>query len=326
MSLTVEDILNGTRTGRMQSVGHMGVIPILDDGAEDESFAPPDLDINTSHYGTVNVRNRSTDRPTIVPTGAGWVVQQAAQDHAIPGAKFVGPGKQETIDVAMCIQQSQGGTIRDGQYDLLVLPAPLRAKALSMRKEKGYSKLRGPIEEFNTSVSAGRGRGGHLEYFLNQYKDELDQFVAQFELVPGQVGAIVLLDGTVVGIERAPNKDFWTKVWEPLIRVCYGALAIKARQKLGDRPPKHRVPFQVGVKSLAGIGRALDEARERADQITGETYNEVKRQELAAGQGSDDKHGRYTLMTVANRELAGQVVLKGTSPQPSYVSICAAGA
>lgn len=324
MSLTVEDILNGTRRGRMQSVGHMGVIPILDDGSADESFAPPDLDIGTSDYGSVDVRNRSSDRPTIVPTGAGWVVAQAAQDHAIPSAKFVKAGGSEKINNAMCIQDTQGGLISNAEHMFLVLPAPLRAQALAMRKEEKYDKLWPAIRKFNEGL--GAQHGGHLEYFLQTFEAELDQFVAQFELLPDQVGAVILLDGQVVGVERAPNVEFWTKVWHPLIRVCYGALAIKARLKLGDRPPRHRVPLSVGVKSLAGIARALDEATEKAEVSAQKTFDEVKREELGAGEGPDDTMQRYKLLTVANRKLAGQIVIKGTSSVPSYVSLCAAGA
>jgi hypothetical protein len=308
----------------MQSVGHMGVIPILDDGGQDESFAPPDLDIGTSDYGTVNVRNRSSDQPTIVPTGAGWVVDQAAQDHAVPGAKFVKAGGRASIDTAMCIQSGQGGYISNADHAFLVLPAPLRAKALSMRKEKGYSRLWDDIGKFNGSL--GANNAGHLEYFLQTFASELDQFVAQFELVPGQVGAVILLDGRVVGVERAPNIAFWEKVWHPLIRVCYGALAIKARKKLGDTPPKHRVPLHVEVKSLAGINRALAEARGREYRATQDQLREVKREELEAAAGKDDSMAKYQLLTIANGNLAGQIALKGTSPTPSYVSLCASGA
>ena len=322
MNLTVEDILSGTSHGRMQSVGHMGVIPILDDGAQDESFAPPDVDINTSHYGTVHVRNRSSEQPTIVPTGAGWVVQQAAQDHAIPGAKFVGPGKEEKIDTAMCIQEGQGGYIRSANHEMLVLPAPLRAVALSKRKERSYSKLWEDIGVFNGTF--GERPRGHLEYFLKTFGKELDQFVAQFELMPRQVGAVILLDGQVVGVERAPNTSFWERIWHPLIRVCYGALAIRARQKLGGRPPRHREALHVGVKSLAGIARAIASARTATSRRTTVFLDEVKREKFSVSP-ADDVMGRYKLLTVANPQLAGQVVIRGVSA-PSYVSLCASGA
>ena len=78
MTLTVEMILKGTGIGPMQSVGQMQVIPIL--GDDDATYAPPELEVGTSGYGSVALRNAS-DKPTIVPYGAGWVVKERAQDH-----------------------------------------------------------------------------------------------------------------------------------------------------------------------------------------------------------------------------------------------------
>src|SRR6185436_21107810 len=105
MSFTVEQILKGTGLGPMQSVGQMQVIPVL--GADDATFAPPELEVSTQGYGTVLLRNVS-DLPTIVPPGAGWVVQQKAQDHALGGGSLLRPQEHKAVNTAMCIQQSQG--------------------------------------------------------------------------------------------------------------------------------------------------------------------------------------------------------------------------
>ena len=130
-NFTIEDILSGTTTGRMQSVGQMQVIPIF--GEDDDTFAPPEVEVNTTDYGTVNLRNDS-DRPTIVPPGAGWVVKQAAQDHAIGSGALMKAGERKTINTAMCIQSSQGGYIRGDKHPMLILPVALRAPALAKRK------------------------------------------------------------------------------------------------------------------------------------------------------------------------------------------------
>ena len=322
-SLTIEDILAGVGLGGAQSVGQMDVIPLFDKGGvQDTSFAPPDMEVDTSDYGTLGIRNTHQDRPTIVPTGAGWVTEQKAQDHATPSAALVAAGGSKTIDTARCIEQSQGGLIR-GASDFLVIPASLRAAALSGRHEHGYSLLWGDIDRFNQAVGLN-GTGGHLVNFLRHYKQELDQFVAQFELLPNQIGAIVLVGGHVVGIERAPNVEFWERLWVPLIRVCYGSLALKARKVLGDTPPPTRAPLQVGVQSLAGLQEALVTARSTsADLITKILEPVLQAQLLYAGR-PDDRLGGAEVLTVGNRLLTGQVVQKG-SLLP-YVSMTAAGA
>jgi len=318
-NLTVEQILAGTTTGRMQSVGQMQVIPLL--GEDDNTFDPPEFDIGTNDYGSVRVENRG-DRPTIVPTGAGWVVKAAAQDHAVGGGALV-PAKQgRLIDTAMCIQQTQGGYIAKQKHNMLVLPVALRSKALSMRKQRGYDKLWSSIESFNASVDAP-GYGGHLEYFLKKYQRELDEFVAEFELIPDQVGAIVLINGKVIGIERAPSQEFWTSLWEPLIRVCYGSLAIKASMGT-TKPPKTRVALKGSPKTLTEIAAVLMDARSREDGVVETLVNEVGSNKLKAG-SPDENMGAHFLTTVASQKLAGQIVTEGPGIEKvRYASICAA--
>lgn len=324
MRLTVEEILRGTRTGPRQSVGVMEVIPLL--GEDDDTFAPPEVEVGTSHYGTVDLRNDG-DRPTIVPPGAGWVVRQAAQDHAIGSGKLMRAGESVKIDTAMCIQQSQGGYIRRDKHPMLVLPAALRGRALAMRNEAGYSKLWDDIGRFNrrVGVSVGHG-GGHLEYFLRHFAKQLDEFVAEFELVPDQRGAIVIVGGRVVGLELAPNRAYWRHVWEPLVRVCYGSLAIEVGRALGERASVGR-PLRVTDSSLEGLEAALAEAtaQERADAEA--IVRRLAGLVLERGK-TDDRMGRWRaridLTTVASRELAGQVAHRGSEVR--YASLCAPGA
>ena len=327
-TLTVEEILNGTSLGRTQSVGLMEVIPIIDMGsASDETFGPPDISVGTSHYGSVDVQNDDRERPTIVPTGAGWVTAQAAQDHAIPSAKLMKAGGKAHIDTAMCIEETQGGLIR-GAKDFLVLPASLRSAALSKRHDRGYDKLWNAIGRFNTEAGVSHGRG-HLVRFLKQYETELDQFVAEFEMVPGQIGAMILMNGQVVGIERVPNVAFWERLWEPLVRVCYGSLAIKVSRELGKMGntglvPPTRVPMNVQTRSLEGIKSALRDARDESDRLVEAAVDAVRDMPLILAGAADDSLGKAQLITVANTRYAGQMVTN--DGRTSYASLCAAGA
>jgi hypothetical protein len=316
-TLTVEQILLGSSLGRMQTVGTMSVIPLIDQGDSDESYEAPDLEVSTSDYGTVELRHRG-ELPTIVPTGAGWVVDEAAQDHAIASAAFMGAGAERTIETAMCIQQTQGGYIKSSAHKMLILPAALRSYALARRHEKGYSKLWEDIGAFNESYGIDRGSGGaHLEYFLRQFSKELDEFVAEFELVPEQVGAIVLIAGQLAGIERAPNVAFWSSIWEPLVRVCYGSLAIKASRS--ELPPAERFSLQVTQNSIEGIRAALVGARAQEDAFMAQTFDRLCKTQLQAN-SPEEQQGDAHLVTLASPELAGQVVLKGV--KAPYVSLC----
>lgn len=322
--LTVEEILNGTGLGRMQSAGHMSVIPILDDGdAQDDTFAPPDFNASTNSYGTVDVENRDQERPTIVPGGAGWVTEEHAQDHATPSTKLIKAGGRDVIKQACCIQESQGGLISHSQMDFVVLPVPIRVQALATRKEENYSRLWPAIRSFKTAI--GTSGSGNLVDILKRFEKELDEFVAQFELVPNQIGAVIMIGDTVVGVERAPTIEFWKRMWEPLIRVCYGSLALKAARKLGNALPAHRVGLNVKHKSLAGIKSALGEANAEVKGVTDATVRAIGATELQAAADADQKLGGYKVVTVGSPQLSGQLVAKSSAKIP-YASLFASGA
>jgi hypothetical protein len=317
MSLTVDEILRGTGPGLAQSVGPMQVIPLL--GEDTDTLAPPELEVGTSGYGTVILRN-DTDRPMLVPPGAGWVVSEKAQDHAIGGGALLKPGESRPIDTAMCIQQSQGGLIGRAKHALLILPAKLRGKALSVRHVKDFRKLWESIQEMNRGAGVSQA-GGHLEFFLRAFEKQLDELVAEFEVVPRQVGAIVLIGGEVVGVERAPSAAYWRAVWSPLIRVCYGSLAAMAAKE-DKAPPATRAPLVPLGETLAALRDALAKAEEQERDALGAVVRRVRGERLSPAGKPDDTLGDIALTTVASPRLAGQIATdKGAV---KYASLCLA--
>lgn len=318
MTLTISDMLTGMEAGRLQSVGLMQVIPLtLTDPnlAEDRLVSPataPEAgegsssSFSTTSYGSMRFKNE-TDRILLIPLHAGYMVKQAAQDHAMSSAGLVAKNKTKTWKNAMCIQSSQGGYIREGDYRMLILPYGLRERAMEIREAKDYGKLWPAIEEFNRNM--GMAGGSHLEFFLKQYEKELDQFVAEFELLPNQCGAIVLVGGYVVGFERAPSPEYWATVWEPLIRECYGSLAIFIRSKFpgGVPDPKTRVPIDMtGIDTLEDLERALDTAEEAEEETVRETIRKLLDDpfELEEEEAESD----FRVITVSNDQFTGQVV------------------
>ena len=316
--VSMEDILFGVGHGRSQSVGNMEVIPLVDeDGVQDENFESPDaVEVGTSDYGTVNVRNGS-DGPTIVPPGAGWVVKQAAQDHAIGGGTLLKKGQSKRINTARCIQSSQGGYISNAAHEMLILPVGLRSKALALRSERGYDRLWGDIAKFNSGF--GISSRSELVYFLKNFDKQLDRFVAEFELVPRQVGAVILINGMLVGIEMAPSVKFWSAVWSPLIRVCYGSFAIRH----ADKAVPNRKPLGLEEKSLDGIRSALEAAGKLEAETTNRLIQVIRSDKFMVGT-VDDQMDKYSLMTVGypKASLGGQMVLSESKRTAPYLSVC----
>jgi len=303
---TIADILRGCEAGRMQSVGLMQVIPLLSELEETRIDPPVEAVVSTSNYGTLVFHN-PTGRLVLVPCHAAYVTELKAQDHALPEAAFVRARERRKYGRAMCVQQSQGGLIREDGHRYAILPLSLRRPALAKRKERDYSRLWGDIGDFNRG--AGVAAGGNLVAFLKHFRRELDTFVAEFECLDRQVGAIVLVAGEVVGVERAPSRAYWRAVWEPLVRTCYGAFAVSVARECGEdgAAPATRVPLDgAGVTDLDGVAAALEKARADEERVARATVRSLLDQPFAVDRS--DKQDDFVLETVRNAQLAGQVV------------------
>lgn len=322
MEITIKDILKGTQPGTMQTVGYMQVIPLVSD-LIDENFALPDTaEVSTSGYGSMVVKNTDPAYPMILPFAAGYVVQQSAQDHASPSAKIIKGNQQVKIDTAACIQESQGGCMRKGLHPMTILPWSIKENALTSKDQKSYSKLWPSIKEFNSSL--GLMNRGHLEDFMKEFKKDLNEFLGQFEIIHHQVGAIILMNGYVVGIERVPNYRFWKKLWDPLIRECYGSLAIQYAKRFGDNPipPKTRVPLKsVQISTLEDIRKALNEAQNKETDIIKGIVRKFIYKKFS--KTLDEKVDGLSVESVNHDQFTGQIVRN--SEEVVYASLVTKG-
>lgn len=304
-NLTISEVLRGCEVGRMQSVGYMQVIPLISE-LEDPRFAvPSDLEIGTTSYGTMEFTNPTPDI-AIVPCHAGYVTKRAAQDHAMAHAGLLKSRETKRYNTAMCIQQTQGGLIPKERHKLLILPFQVREDALEHRNENSHSKLWNSLTTLNekTGVSGG---GGHLVRFLDKFQRQLDQFVAEFECVPRQVGAIVLVDGEIAGIERAPSHRFWKDVWPALIRDCYGSLAMQVGLEKGEpQPPSTRVPLRAKIASLDDLEKALGEAEEEEDKRTKKLVRDLVDDEFQMEK--EESVAGLNILTLRHKQFLGQVI------------------
>lgn len=310
----LRDVVAGCEPGRPQTVANMQVVPLLS-RRPDPRFVPPDEAlVSTAGYGSLVVRNPKAGT-LLVPVGATYIVEQAAQNHALPHVALVDANGVKQDDRAMCVQQGQGGYIAEGRHALMILPLPLREKAHAVRRESGCARLWGDIATFNTAAGLDAGqRVGHLEYFFARYRDELDGFAAQFEPVPDQIGCVVLLNGRVAGIERTPSADYYRAVWRPLVRECYGSLALVEPAA----KPAHRA-----MRSAASRGdllAALREAEQAERTRSGELLARLADVAVAA---EVDEQEAFTTLATKGGDFSGQAVLDGD--RVVYASLVTAG-
>ncbi|MGR6999760.1 ARPP-1 family domain-containing protein [Yinghuangia aomiensis] len=253
-----------------------------------------ELAITTSAYGTLDFRN-DTATAVLVPCHLAVVVRQAAQDHAMPRAVVVRPGEGLVYPHAMCVQETQGGLIRGGRHRLAILPPPLREAAADLPVRPAFDRLWPAVRAFNHS--AGLPASGNLVAFLRRFATELDRFVAEFECVAEQVGAIVLIDGEVAGIERAPSSAYWRTLWEPLIRFCYGAEAVR-REAAG-------VPAGLGTRvalgAVGGGGSVGDSAASVSDVRDADARGRALADPVGAAAASTGLPGSLAALAAAVR-------------------------
>lgn len=326
---TIRDVLQGCEVGRIQTVGTMQIIPlVLEEDLQDDRFATPDIvRVGTSNYGSMDFSNPS-GKPLLLPSQVGYVVKSRAQDHAMATAGIVPPKSRQTWDNAMCIQQTQDGLISHGEHQMLILPLALRRPALEKRGQRNsYNKLWREISSYNSSQ--GVRAVGELVHYIQGYERQMDQFIAEFELVDNQVGAIILINGEVVGVERAPSHVYWKSVWEPLLRVCYGSAAIAASKQAQNTETvlKTRVPLEVmDLSDMDSLCDALEDTERKQNEL-------VKRQvrrllddvfEHSTEQRAPSRGARAEIRTLKNSQFVGQVAMDMTSGGILYASLVVA--
>ena len=147
-------------------------------------------------------------------------------------------------------------------------------------RTRRFNKLWDAIALFNQEM--GVQGHGHLEFFLKHFEKELDEFVAEFECVSRQIGAIILVDDQVVGVERAPSHAYWQSVWPCLIRECYGSFAIRVAQLKGGRAelPSSRTPLPDGIGSLDELESVIAEVARQEDERAKATVRELLDEQL----------------------------------------------
>lgn len=273
------------RIGALQRSGPMAVAPLFgpDRGAR---FMPPLSGLKLSRvagYGNVEIECRSgvDGGVAILPLHIGYI-QDKAQNHALCRSALMGSGQKRMFDDACCVQSGQGGFLEGRDQWFFVLPVELRETALSLRGTKDFKKLWGPISKLN--VALGLPERGHLEQIICHDRYYLTQYSSRFELLPGQTGALFFANDELIGIEVAPNAEYFAEAWMPLVCFSYGVLAKKreddrARKKLTAKTATTTKATKATNAKLEGtsIGELRSSLIERRRASTEKTLSAIGR-------------------------------------------------
>ena len=311
---TLRKLLAGYTVGETQSAGLMRVVPLLADREFAQFGGIGDIYLKRDEeYETFLMANDS-DSISVIPHGLMYVVTEKAQDRVIPSAHLI--AKEKRINVN-CLQPSQGGYMgaSDRGREWGILPRGLKQSAWLHKHEPRYNALWGDIEKFLSDAGLS---GRDIVLFFKQYRDELETFVAQFEPVRDQLGAIFILNNVVVGIEIVPTYSYWSQMWRPLVRDCYGSEAVVATKKGYGTPVFRPMLKAEDAESFDGIRKAVDDLLAEEKAFTNDVISDILDEEIAAEE--DHSLEDFTLYNLVSQNLMGQRVMHG--PQRTvYLSL-----
>lgn len=230
--MILQEILKGYQLAMPQVVGHMRVVPIITDTPFTKVTGMENVYLKKDVTYNQLIMSTREGEIAIIPQGLMYVTQKGAQDRALPSAQLIRGDKKIDVD---CLEPEQGGLMRaQEQREYGLLPYTLKAKALQYINDGEYDSLWNDITEFMRQ-SGVPGRA--IYKFFKRYVKELETFVAQFEPIDMQVGAIFVINNEILGLEIAPNYETWNLMWRPIVRDCYGAEAV-ARLQQGAVAPE----------------------------------------------------------------------------------------
>jgi hypothetical protein len=292
------------------------MIPLFGNLCPTGTFAPPASALRlteVTNYGQMILENQSK-LPTIVPLHLGYF-QNAAQNHAMCVSAILDAGESREFKDACCIQAAQGGYIEEADERFIILPQPLRAKALALRAEENYSKLWGDITNFNKQI--GLKERGHLDELKRAYQPELLQTVYHLEPYPNQTGAIFLSNNTVVGIEIAPDPEFWQELHTPLVMYCYAPLRLINRIKGIEAFQADSLEIDK-LKDLDDLSLAWSELEARREERINKLMQQIQDLTIVKRAVEEHKHNNQ-LVTIEMENFVGQMVMRDN--KVVYVSL-----
>jgi hypothetical protein len=302
----LREFLRGYEAASVQTVGNMTMIALVSQDTECEDVGTiDDLYLQRDSAYDQLTMGSNADQVTIVPNGYTLVTKESAQDRAVRSKELLAAKSSRTLS-AFCVQSSQGGFMGGHDTDkqkVRMLPATIKKAAYTHRNAQGYDGLWNSLATYNSSMGIG---GNFLKSFFDKFKQQMDEFIAEFELVPHQRGAIILINDEPIGVEIAPNPMAFSAQWELLIRDCYGSEAI-ARQKEVEKVDETAV--FADSATLEELSANLDKFEEKEWTYVEKLVNTV----LSQNESSSQRQllGGLAVVDIETEDYVGQAVRQG---------------
>jgi hypothetical protein len=290
MQNVINEYLGQAKVGRKQSYKNLAIYPLLstysialDYILLDEALNEALIDVvevdEAGDVPNLKVINKS-ERMVLILDGEELV---GAKQNRIVNTTIMIPGKATVVIPVSCVEQGRW------HYDAAqfrseerVMAPVMRAKkagkvSLSLRENLGFQSDQGEIWDGIVQIAQRRGavsRSMALSEVYEKDRSSIDEYVKHFRLIDGQLGALFMINGEVVGLDTFGKADSFSKIFKKLVE-SYTLDAIdwfdskKEHKALRSEVSKFLKASQRSpVEIHEGVGLGTD-CRIESDKVTG---------------------------------------------------------
>ena len=329
----VQSALSQLSLGHAQSFANMALFPLISAQADAPDYLVLEeaLHGNLGHITEISeggsvpelaFENQALARVLLVD---GEQLVGARQNRILNISILVPAGKKLTIPVSCCEQGRWGYTasreFASGDSSLFA-----RAKAKKMLRVSESMRSSGDhcsdqseiwddiaLKSERLRVSSGTSA---MSDVYDQHRQKLDDYVAAFRLEPGQSGAVVALDGKVVGLELFDSPVTFARFFQKLLR-GFALDAIDVEQPLATVPAAEIAQAFLerlaasSAQTFAALGDGEDVRLQGADIVAGALVADGKVRHLAGfmtdglNDGPTKERASYRARKVRTRQYPG---------------------
>lgn len=293
------DLLTDRETGMPARCGPLEMIPLLGSSFKQNPFACLTRDIEISSpplLGNLSITNRS-ELPMIIPMHLG-VLSTDKADHFLSESAVIMPGERLDVSDAFTIPEHLSYVGRPGKSGLTWLPHMVKNPAFLQKHKKDYSRL---WPNFEKAVELAGMKGGADSEKFTSTRERL-------KLSPGQTGAVFMIYGNIVGIELAPDPEFWEDIHPLLVTRGYGPLCLMYEDGIWEE----LVFTKLDIDSIRMVGdmKAEFEARlkDKKDKVLRRIYalnhDEFEKTDL-------QETGPFRRISLDSHSFSGEAIYRG---------------
>lgn len=234
MSDAVSAYLAGIRLGSAQTHENLTLLPLLTAAEAAVEYVSLDDALKSGQVEIAEIHEAgSVENIRVVNRGASKVLildgEQlvGAKQNRISNASFIIPGMSEEVIPVSCIEEGRwrstsksfGGT--DSMYAAFGRRSKLHDTTSRLRVKREFRsdqvKVWDTVKRYLGESGTTSGTGSFVDY-QDAKRADLDAYLAGFRPEAGQVGVMVLIDGTLQGLDAFGRRITWEGIFRKLVR------------------------------------------------------------------------------------------------------------